>query len=183
MKVAYIRVSSAEQNEARQIEGMKDKEIERYFTEKISGKDMNRPQLQEMLSFVREGDTVYVHEFSRLGRSTEDLLHIIRTLDAKGVQVVSNKENFDTRTPQGKLMLTLLAGIAEFERDIIRERQREGIKVAKAQGKYTGGKPKKIDREIFNNLKADYEKGYIRKNKFAEKLGVSRPTLDKILKS
>ena len=96
MKVAYIRVSTVEQNEARQLEAMKNKGMEKYFTEKVSGKDTNRPQLKAMLDFVREGDTVYIHDFSRLARSTKDLLDIVEQLHNKGVYLVSNKENIDT---------------------------------------------------------------------------------------
>ena len=103
MKVAYVRVSTEEQNEARQIEALKKHCIEKWFTEKISGKSMDRPQLQAMLDYVREGDTVYIHDFSRLARSTRDLLEIVERLQAKGVHLVSNKENLDTGTPTGKI--------------------------------------------------------------------------------
>ena len=110
MVVAYIRVSTTEQNEQRQIEAMTAFQIERWFIEKVSGKDMCRPKLQEMLEFVREGDTVHIHDFSRLARSTADLLNIVETLNCKGVTLVSNKENIDTSTPTGKLMLTFIGG-------------------------------------------------------------------------
>ena len=138
MKVAYIRVSTVEQNEARQLEAMKNKGIEKYFTEKVSGKDTNRPQLKAMLDFVREGDTVYIHDFSRLARSTKDLLDIVEQLHNKGVYLVSNKENIDTSTPTGKLMLTMIGAIAEFERANLLERQREGIEIARREGKFKG---------------------------------------------
>ena len=118
MRVAYVRVSSVDQNETRQIEALKKHDIEKWYTEKVSGKDTNRPQLQEMLDFVRSGDTVYIHDFSRLARSTKDLLDIVETLEKKGVHLVSNKENIDTSTPTGKLMLTMIGAIAEFERAI-----------------------------------------------------------------
>ena len=181
MKVAYIRVSTADQNEARQLEAMADKGIEMYFTEKVSGKDMNRPELQRMLDYVREGDVVYIHDFSRLARSTKDLLSIIEQLQSKGVSLVSNKENLDTGTPTGKLLVTMIAAINEFERANMLERQKEGIVIAKRKGKYTGGKPKKINQKKFEELKADYEAKRITKRRFAEILDVSRPTLDKIL--
>lgn len=183
MNVAYIRVSSEDQNEARQLEAMEDKNIDRYFTEKISGKDMNRPQLQEMLSFVREGDTVFVHDFSRLARSTEDLLRIVKELDSKGVHLVSSKESIDTSTPSGKLLLTMLAAIYEFERDCIKERQAEGIAIAKKNGVYKGSKPKEINLKKLEQYKADIEAHRITKVRAAELLGVSRPTLDKLLKA
>lgn len=125
MKVCYIRVSSLDQNEARQVEAMKDKGIEKYYIEKISGKDTNRPKLQEMLEFVREGDQVYIHDFSRLARSTKDLLEIVEILNKKGVILKSNKENLDTSTPTGKLMLTMIGAINTFERENLLERQKE----------------------------------------------------------
>lgn len=108
MKVSYIRVSTAEQHETRQIEAMKGKGIEKYYIEKVSAKDTNRPKLQEMLEFVREGDEIYIHDFSRLARSTKDLLDIVEKLNKKGVILKSNKENLDTSTPTGKLMLTMI---------------------------------------------------------------------------
>ena len=125
MRVAYIRVSTVEQNEARQVEAMENKDIEKWFIEKVSGKDTNRPKLQEMLEFVRAGDEVYIHDFSRLARSTKDLLEIIETLNKKGVALKSNKENLDTSTATGKLMVTVIGAINEFERQNLLKRQRE----------------------------------------------------------
>ena len=182
MKVAYIRVSTVEQNEARQLEAMKSHNIEKYFTEKVSAKNTNRPQLQAMLDYVREGDTVYIHDFSRLARSTKDLLEIIELLHSKGVHLVSNKESINTSTPQGKLMLTMLGAIYEFERANLLERQREGIAIAKAKGKYKGGQVKQIDDKIFNQYYQQYQTRQINKVQFAKSLNVSRPTLDKLLK-
>lgn len=141
MKVAYIRVSTEEQNTARQEEAMKQQGAERVFLEKISGKDTNRPQLKAMMDFIREGDTLIVESYSRLARSTKDLLDIIEKLEAKKVKFVSLKENIDTTTPQGKLMLTIFAGLAQFERECTLQRQAEGIAIAKAEGKYKGRKP------------------------------------------
>lgn len=100
MELAYIRVSTVEQNEARQVEAMEKHHIEKWFVEKISAKDTNRPKLQELLDFVREGDTIHIHDFSRLARSTKDLLDIVEQLNAKGVTLVSNKENVDTSRPK-----------------------------------------------------------------------------------
>ena len=182
MKVAYVRVSTLEQNEERQVEELKKHEIERWFTEKVSGKDTNRPELQKMLDFVREGDTIYIHEFSRLARSTKDLLDIVEQLTAKGVHLVSNKENIDTSTATGKLMLTMIAAIAEFERQNLLERQREGIKIAQKKGKFKGGQVKKIDDKEFNKSYERYKSREITKTKFAAELKISRPTLDKLLK-
>ncbi|MFR6513442.1 MAG: recombinase family protein [Ruminococcus sp.] len=180
MNIAYIRVSTVEQNEQRQIEAMKPFNIEKWFIEKISAKDTNRPKLQELLEFAREGDTIHVHDFSRLARSTKDLLDIIEQLSQKNIYLVSNKENIDTSTPTGKLMLTMIGAINEFERYNLLERQREGIAIAKRNGKYKGGKRKSVP---------DFESGYqrylrreISKVKLAEELRISRPTLDKLIK-
>ena len=144
MRVSYIRVSTVEQNESRQVEAMKKYDIEKCFIEKVSAKDTQRPRLQELLDFVREGDTVYVLDFSRLARSTKDLLDIVEYLEDKGVTLISLKENLDTSTPSGRLMLTMIAAINQFERENLLERQREGIAIAKKQGKYKGGQVKKI---------------------------------------
>ena len=138
MNIAYVRVSSIDQNEARQIESLEKYGIERWYTEKISGKDANRPKLQEMLEYVREGDTVHIHDLSRLARSTADLLVIVDLLAKKGVHLVSNKENIDSSTPTGKLMLTMIGAINEFERTNILERTREEIAIAKREGVYKG---------------------------------------------
>ena len=142
MKVAYIRVSTIEQNTARQEEAMKGLNIEKTFIEKKSAKDTERPELLSMLDFIREGDVVYIESFSRLARSTEDLLKIVNEIQGKGASIVSLKENFDLTTPTGKLMLTMMGAISTFEREVMLERQREGIAIAKAEGKYKGGKKK-----------------------------------------
>lgn len=181
MKVAYIRVSTVEQNESRQLEAMKDKGIEKYFTEKISGKDMNRPQLQAMIDFVREGDIVYVHDFSRLARSVKDLLEIVGKLNDKGVHLVSNKEALDTSNPTGKLMLTMLAAINQFERENLLERQREGIAVAKREGKYKGRKPIEVNNDVFKAQYERYMRREINKTELAKVLNVSRNTLYKLI--
>ena len=182
MRVAYVRVSTVEQNEARQLEALKKHGIEKWFTEKVSGKDTNRPQLQAMIEYVREGDTVFIHDFSRLARSTKDLLEIVETLNSKGVHLVSNKENIDTSTPTGKLMLTMIGAIAEFERQNLLERQKEGVAIAKAEGKYKGGQVKQIDDKRFEDLYQQYQNRQINKVQFAKELSISRPTLDKLLK-
>ena len=182
MKVAYIRVSTIEQNEARQTEAMKGKGIEKYYIEKVSAKDTNRPKLQEMIEYVREGDEVYIHDFSRLARSTKDLLEIVEKLNKKGVILKSNKENLDTSTPTGKLMLTMIGAINEFERQNLLERQREGIAIAKREGKFKGGQVKRIDDNKFNEVYEKYKTRAINKKQMAEILEISRPTLDKLLK-
>ena len=157
MNVAYVRVSTVEQNEARQIEGMSKYNIEKWFTEKVSAKDTNRPQLKAMLDYVREGDTIYIHDFSRLARSTKDLLEIVEELNRKNVNLVSNKENIDSSTASGKLMLTMIGAIAEFERQKLLERQNEGIEIAKREGKFKGGQVKKVDDDTFNKYYEMYK--------------------------
>ncbi len=180
MNIAYIRVSTVEQNEQRQIEAMKPFNIEKWFIEKISAKDTNRPKLQELLEFAREGDTIHVHDFSRLARSTKDLLDIVEQLTQKNIYLVSNKENIDTSTPTGKLMLTMIGAINEFERYNLLERQREGIAIAKRNGKYTGGKRKNVPN--FENGYQRYLRREISKVALAKELRISRPTLDKLIK-
>lgn len=175
-------MSSVTQNEARQIEALEKYDIEKWFIEKVSGKDTNRPRLQEMLNYVREGDSVYVEDFSRMARSTKDLLDIVELLEKKSVQLISLKENLDTSTPTGKLMLTVIAAIHQFERENILERQREGIEIAKREGRYRGGQPKKINEEKFLDLYEAYMCRDINKTQMAKKLRISRPTLDKLIK-
>lgn len=139
-KVGYIRVSSIEQNTESQKAVLQNLGMDKVFEEKLSGKNTARPQLQSMLDYVREGDTVYVKDLSRLARNTKDLLDIVEYLNNKGVGLFSVKENIDTSTNFGKLMLTFLGAIYEFERANLLERQRDGIAVAKKQGKYKGRK-------------------------------------------
>ena len=180
MNIAYIRVSTVEQNEQRQIEAMKPFNIEKWFIEKISAKDTNRPKLQELLEFAREGDTIHVHDFSRLARSTKDLLDIVEQLSQKNIYLVSNKENIDTSTPTGKLMLTMIGAINEFERCNLLERQRECIAIAKRNGKYKGGKRKSVPN--FESGYQRYLRREISKVGLAKELRISRPTLDKLIK-
>ncbi len=131
MQLAYIRVSTIEQNEQRQVEAMQWYGIDKWLIEKVSAKDTNRPKLQEMLDFAREGDVIHIHDFSRLARSTKDLLELVDLFNSKGITLVSNKENIDSSTPNGKLMLTLIGAINGFERTNLLERQKEGILIAK----------------------------------------------------
>lgn len=178
--IAYVRVSTLEQNEARQCEALKGLNIDKWFVEKASGKDIKRPKLQEMLEYIREDDTVYVEEFSRLGRSTADLLAIVKQIEDSGAKFKSLKENFDTSTPAGRLQMTMMAAIAEFERAMILERQREGIAIAKKEGKYKGRKAVCIP-----NIGDYYQKYMTRqgtKTSIAAELRISRTTLDKLFK-
>lgn len=180
MILGYIRVSTVEQNLDRQEVTMSKFNVEKIFSEKVSAKDTNRPKLKELLEFVREGDTIVVHDFSRLARSTKDLLEIVEYLNNKNVTLVSAKENIDSSTSTGKLMLTMIGAINEFERTNMLERQREGIAIAKEKGVYKGRKEIKVDNfeEHYNR----YMNRKITKTQLAKELNVSRPTLDKLIK-
>lgn len=138
--VGYVRVSTAEQNEGRQVEALKPCGIDKWFVDKASGRNTDRPQFRAMVEYIREGDTVFVEDFSRLSRSVSDLLKILEEFKAKKIRLVSLKENTDTDTPTGKLFITIVAAINEFERANILERQREGIALAKQKGIYKGRK-------------------------------------------
>ena len=180
MKVGYVRVSSVDQNEARQVESLNKLGVERLFIDKMSGKNMERPNLKLMMDFIREGDIVYVHELSRLGRSLKDLLKITDMLQDKKVELVVVDQNIDTTTPAGQLLFVVMAAIAEFERKTIKERQREGIELAKLRGVYKGRK-KRV-------LPPDFDKYYrmwlvrdITRSQLAKTLGISRPVLLRLM--
>lgn len=175
MKVGYVRVSTVEQNPARQDELMKSFGVDKVYSEKLSGKDTKRPQFQEMIDFLREGDTLYVESFSRLSRSTRDLLDTVNTLNEKGVSLVSDKEKIDTTTPQGRLVMTIFAAIYQFERENTLERQREGIAIAKRQGKYKGRKPIEVT-DAFLKIARNWEKGELALKDAVELSGVSQST-------
>ena len=141
MKIGYIRVSTQEQNTIRQEVLMKSLGVDEIYIDRMSGKNANRPELQKMMEYVRKGDTVIVESISRFARNTRDLLELVEKLTAKDVEFVSKKEAIDTTTPTGKFMLTVFGAVAELEREYILQRQREGIAIAKEQGKYKGRKP------------------------------------------
>lgn len=141
MKIGYIRVSTGDQNTARQEVLPHDFGVDELFIDKASGKNADRPELNRMMEYVRHGDTVIVESISRFARNTRDLLDLVARLTEKQVEFVSRKEAIDTTTPTGKFMLTVFAAVAELEREYILQRQREGIAIAKEQGKYTGRKP------------------------------------------
>ena len=176
-QVGYIRVSSIDQNTIRQLDGVS---LDKTFTEKMSGKDTQRPVLQECLAYVRNGDTLNVHSIDRLARNAKDLLNLVEQMLGKGVSLKFHKNNL-TFTPNSKdhmakLQLTMLAAFAEFERELIKERQREGIAIAKEQGKYS--KRRKITPELIAEAKTRTEKGEPLA-RVARELKVSRETLYK----
>ena len=148
-KVGYARVSTAEQNTARQDTLMSNLGVDKVFVDKVTGRKAARPQLDAMLEYVREGDTLIVESISRLARSTRDLLNIVDKLSAKCVEFVSQKEQIDTTTPAGQFMLTVFAALSEFEVNQQALRRDEGIAEAKAAGKYKGRKPIEVDEELF----------------------------------
>lgn len=155
-KVAYIRVSSEGQRTQRQ-ENQMPADIDKTFIEKVSGKSKEgREQLKACLAYLREGDTLYVESISRFARNTKDLLTMVEDLNKRGIEFVSLKEQVDTRTAQGKFVLTIWGAMAEMEREQILERQREGIAIAKEQGLYQGRQKMKIDRERFEAVVRDW---------------------------
>lgn len=180
MNIAYVRVSTVDQNEQRQIEGLKKYNIDKWFKEKVSAKDTNRPELKAMLEFAREGDIIYIWDFSRLARSTKDLLELVELMKSKKINLISVKESLDSSTPTGKLMLTMIGAINEFERANLLERQREGIALAKAQGKYKGRKEVNISN--FGEYYDRYLNREFTKVSLAKELNISRNTLDKLIK-
>ena len=175
-KIGYIRVSTENQETARQQEIMCDYQVDRIFSEKLSGANTDRRQLHAMLDYVREGDTLYIESISRLGRSTRDLLNIIDTLNDKGVSLVSHKENIDTQSPTGKFMLTVFAALSQLEREQLKQRQREGIEIAKAQGKYTGRKPIPTDWVKFEQLYGEWKAKHITGRDFMRRMGITANT-------
>ncbi|MDE5884249.1 MAG: recombinase family protein [Oscillospiraceae bacterium] len=177
-----VRVSTVDQHLERQVKALEVYRIDKWFSEKVSGKNTDRPKLKEMLEFVREGDTIYVMDWSRLSRSTVDLLRIIEGLARKKVKLVSIKENFDTSTPTGRLMLNLIASINEFERQNLLERQREGIEIAKNQGKYKGRQPNKYNEEKLRAVITGIANKTITVTEASRRLGVTRATIYNILK-
>jgi len=143
MKIGYTRVSTQEQNEALQSDALKDAGSEKYFGDKITGSKFERKGLEELLAFVRSGDTVVVWKLDRLGRSLKDLIETLNLLKDRGVDFLSVTEKIDTTTPGGKLIFHLMGALAEFERDLIRERTNAGLAAARARGR-VGGRPRRL---------------------------------------
>lgn len=171
--VGYARVSSAGQKLDRQTDALEAYKVEKLFTDKLSGKDTKRPGLVEMVNYVREDDTVVVASFDRLARSVSDLLALVETMKGKGVRLVSIKENVDTATAQGKLMLTLFGAIAEFERSIIGQRRDEGIASARARGARFG-RPKVVKPEGFDKAVRRWKAGKATAVETFKGLGLSK---------
>lgn len=174
MKIGYIRVSSVEQNTIRQEVMMQELDVDEMYIERASGKNTDRPELKKMMSYVRRGDSVIVESISRFARNTRDLLELIETLSALEVAFVSRKESIDTNTPTGKFMLIVFGAVAELEREYILQRQKEGIAIAKQQGKYRGRK-RKMPPE-FDRVVARWRAGEITAVKAMELLRLSKNT-------
>lgn len=172
MKIGYVRVSTEEQNTARQEIMLRELGVDELFVDRASGKNADRPELNRMMNFVRRGDTVIVESISRFARNTRDLLDLVEQLTAKQVEFVSRKEAIDTTTPTGKFMLTVFAAVAELEREYILQRQREGIAIAKQQGKYRGRPPKAYPD--FERIAARWQKGEITAVHAMKQLGMSK---------
>src|SRR5215204_2223248 len=174
-RVGYIRVSTLDQQSGRQLEGLT---LDRTFVDHASGKDTKRPKLEELLSFVRSGDTVIVHSMDRLARNLDDLRRIVQTLTGKGVRIEFVKEHLTFTgedSPMASLMLSVMGAFAEFERSLIKERQREGIALAKRRGAYRGRKKSLSPQEVAE-LRQRVAAG-ISKAQVAREGGISRQTL------
>ena len=176
MRVFYVCCSTIEQNEARQLKMAEEQNAEKVFVDKASGKNTDRAAFKEMMAFVRAGDTVVVESISRIARNTRDLLSIVSELTEKGVEFVSLKENIDTTTPQGRFMLTVFGALAELERENILERQREGIEIAKSEGKYKGRKPIDYDEAQMKALCKKWRAGEITPTAAMKELGLKPNT-------
>lgn len=176
MRVGYVRCSTIEQNEARQLKMMEEQKTEKLFIDKASGKNTDRKAFKEMMAFVRAGDMVVVESISRIARNTRDLLSIVSELTEKQVEFVSLKESIDTTTPQGRFMLTVFGALAELERENILERQREGIAIAKDEGKYKGRKPLDVDEEQFKDVCARWRTGKITATAAMQEVGLKPNT-------
>lgn len=182
MKVFYIRCSTIEQNEARQETMAKEQEADKIYKDKASGKNTDRVELQKMLAFVREGDVVITESISRIARNTKDLLSIVDELNNKGVAFVSLKETIDTRSPQGKFILTVFGALAELERESLLQRQAEGIAEAKKRGVYKGRKPAAIDEKKLADMCKRWRAGEITAVSIQKALGITAPTFYKKVK-
>jgi len=179
-QVGYTRVSTLDQKADRQLDGVS---LDKTFEEKASGKDIKRPKLTECLAFLREDDTLHVHSIDRLARNLSDLLSIVRDLTGRGVAVRFHKERLTftgENNPMQDLQLAMLGAVAQFERALIRERQREGIAVAKSNGKHLG-RPRKLGPEQVEEIKTRAAAGE-KKVRLAEEFGISRPRIFAILK-
>ncbi len=190
MKIGYARVSTVDQNEARQIEALREDGVDIIYMDKKSGKDFNRPEYQKMITSLQKGDVLVIHSIDRLGRNYEEIItewrKITKEIEAdiivQDMPLLNTTQNKDlTGTLIADIVLQLLSYVAQRERENIRQRQKEGIAIAKAQGKYKGRAKKEINKELFENTKIRWQNGEITKVQFADIMGISRSTLYKLL--
>lgn len=181
-KIGYVRVSTVEQNEDRQVKALEDAGCEKLFIDKMSGKNTDRPQLKAMLAYVREGDTVIIESISRLARNTVDCINLVMELTGKGVSVISQKESIDTTTPQGEFMLSVFAAMAKLERDQLLQRQAEGIAVAKANGKHLGRPKVEVNKKEFVKQYQLWKEGEQTAVETMKKLDLKRDTFYRMVK-
>lgn len=174
LKIGYIRISTTDQNTARQEVLMKEFGVEQVFIDRMSGKNTDRPELKRMMNFVREGDVVIVESISRFARNTKDLLELVDQLTEKQVEFISKKEAIDTTTPTGKFMLTVFGAVAELEREYILQRQKEGIAIAKQNGVYKGRKP--IEHPKLREVVAIWKEGEITATEAMKRLDMKPST-------
>ena len=179
MKVGYARVSTADQNLDRQLDNLKAQDCEKIFQEKVTGTKTHRPEIDVLMKTLRNGDTLVIDSFSRLSRSTKDLLEVVDRLQTMGVNLVSLKESLDTTTATGKLMLTMLSALSQFERDIIAERTIDGLKAARARGRL-GGRPKAPLEKVTKALKL-YDSNTMSIKDIANASGISTATLNRAI--
>lgn len=182
MKIGYARVSTQDQNLDRQLDNLKAAGCERIFNEKMTGTKSDRPELKTMLLTLRSGDILVIDSFSRLSRSTKDLLDLVDKLTNMGVHLISLKENLDTTTATGKLMLTMLSALSQFERDLIAERTIDGLKAARARGR-CGGRPRLGSDKDRKQALAMYHANVMTNGEIANKFGISQRTLSRWIAS
>ena len=182
MKIGYARVSTQDQNLDRQLDNLRSAGCERIFNEKMTGTKSDRPELKTMLLTLRSGDILVIDSFSRLSRSTKDLLELVEKLTGMGVHLVSLKENLDTTTATGKLMLTMLSALSQFERDLIAERTIDGLKAARARGR-SGGRPRVGTDKDRKQALAMYNANVMSNQDIADRFGVSLSTLNRWIKA
>lgn len=179
-KIGYARVSTVEQNLDRQLDMLRGYGVDKIYTEKMTGTKRDRPELNQLLERMEAGDTVVIESLSRLGRSTKDLIELVELFEKRGVQLVSLKESIDTSTSTGKLLFTIMSALAQFERDVLADRTREGLKAARARGHF-GGRPRTDARKVCQAVKL-YRAGQHTAREIEELTGVKKATLYRALK-
>lgn len=180
-KIGYARVSTLDQNLDRQTDMLRAYGVDKLYTEKMSGTRRDRPELTRLLERLEEGNTVIVESLSRLGRSTRDLIELVELFQKKGVQLVRLKESIDTSSSTGKLLFTIMSALAQFERDVIADRTREGLQAARARGHF-GGRPKTDAKKLQQALKL-YRSGQYTAREIKELTGITKSTLYRYLRT